>query len=289
MERPTHEEVRSLMEEFGIHPIVADELLSPSLRPKVDRYPDFIYLILHFPAIRHSHTTSQQEVDFLIGKNFIITVRYELLDPLHKFSKVFEVNSILDKSDIGAHAGFLFFYMIRKIYGSLGHELTIIGEALKDVEEHIFMGEEREMVAQLSIVHRDLLSFYRALRLHKPVLQSLGYACEEFFGKDFRHYTDNIVGEYYKVEQMLEDEKEILADLRSTNDSLLTTKTNKIMKLLTVTTFSILPATLIAGIFAMDTKYMPIIGLPYDFWIIIGIMFTVGIAVHYILKYKKWI
>jgi len=289
MERPTHEEVRSLMEEFGIHPIVADELLSPSLRPKVDRYPDFIYLILHFPAIRHSHTTSQQEVDFLIGKNFIITVRYELLDPLHKFSKVFEVNSILDKSDIGAHAGFLFFYMIRKIYGSLGHELTIIGEALKDVEEHIFMGEEREMVAQLSIVHRDLLSFYRALRLHKPVLQSLGYACEEFFGKDFRHYTDNIVGEYYKVEQMLEDEKEILADLRSTNDSLLTTKTNEIMKLLTVTTFSILPATLIAGIFAMDTKYMPIIGLPYDFWIIIGIMFTVGIAVHYILKYKKWI
>jgi len=207
MERPTHAEVRALMEEFDIHPIVADELLSPSLRPKVDRYPDFIYLILHFPAIRHSHSTSQQEVDFLIGKKFIITVRYELLDPLHKFSKIFEVNSILDKSDIGAHAGFLFFYMIRKIYASLGHELTIIGEALKDVEDRIFKGQEREMVAQLSIVHLDLLSFHRALRLHKPVLQSLGYACEEFFGKDFRHYTDNIVGEYYKVEQMLEDGK----------------------------------------------------------------------------------
>ena len=98
MERPSHEEVRQIMEEFEIHPIVADELLSPSLRPKVDRYENFIYLILHFPAIRHSHNNSSQEVDFIIGKKFIITVRYELLDPLHKFSKVFEVNSILNKS-----------------------------------------------------------------------------------------------------------------------------------------------------------------------------------------------
>lgn len=289
MERPTHEEVRAIMDEFDIHPIVADELLNPSLRPKVDRYENFIYLILHFPAVRHTHKNSNQEVDFIIGKKFIITVRYELLDPLHKFSKVFEVNSILDKSDIGEHAGFLFFYMIRKIYASLGHELAIIGESLKDVEEHIFKGEEREMVKQLSLVHRDLLSFYRALRLHKPVLQSLGSSCEEFFDKDFRHYTDNIVGEYYKVEQMLEDEKEILIDLRSTNASLLTTKTNEIMKTLTITTFSILPATLIAAIFTIPASSIPVIGLRYDFWIILGIMFTVGIAVHYILKYKKWI
>ena len=289
MERPSHEEVRQIMEEFDIHPIVADELLTPSLRPKVDHYENFIYLILHFPAIRHSHSNSNQEVDFIIGKKFIITVRYELLDPLHKFSKVFEVNSILDKSEIGEHAGFLFFYMIRKIYASLGHELSIIGEKLREVEERIFHGQERQMVVQLSTVHRDLLAFHRALRLHKGVLQSLGVACEEFFGKEFRHYTDDIVGEYYKVEEMLEDQKEVLGDLRSTNDSLLTTKTNEIMKVLTMITFSILPATLIGQIFGMNTKIMPIIGVPYDFWIILGMMIGVGVATFVFFRSKKWL
>lgn len=272
LERPSHEEVRQVMEEFEIHPIVADELLTPSLRPKVDRYENFIYLILHFPAIRHSHTNSSQEVDFIIGKKFIITVRYELLDPLHKFSKVFEVNSILNKSDLGEHAGYLFYYMIRKIYSSLGHELAIVGERLRDVEEKIFQGEEREMVIQLSAVHRDLLEFHRALRLHRGVLQSLGSTCEEFYGKDFRHYTDDIVGEYYKVEETLEDQKEILTELRSTNDSLLTTKTNETMKLLTVTNFLILPAALISSIFGMNAIAMPIIGSPFDFWKIIFLM-----------------
>lgn len=287
LERPSHEEVRQVMEEFEIHPIVADELLTPSLRPKVDRYENFIYLILHFPAIRHSHTNSSQEVDFIIGKKFIVTVRYELLDPLHKFSKVFEVNSILNKSDLGEHAGYLFYYMIRKIYSSLGHELAIVGERLRDVEEKIFQGEEREMVIQLSAVHRDLLEFHRALRLHRGVLQSLGSTCEEFYGKDFRHYTDDIVGEYYKVEETLEDQKEMLTELRSTNDSLLTTKTNETMKLLTVTNFLILPAALVSSIFGMNAQGMPIIGTPHDFWKLLLIMLFVEALTVLFFRRKK--
>ncbi len=288
MESPTNEEVRQIMEEFDIHPIAADELLGPSLRPKVDHYDNFIYLILHFPAIRHSHQTKSQEVDFIIGKQFLITVRYELLDPLHKFSKVFEVNSILDKSEIGEHAGFLFFYMIRKIYSSLGHELSIIGDTLKSVEDRIFHGEEREMVTEISIIHRDLLEFHRALRQHRSVLQSLSVASGEFFGKEFIHYGESIVGEFLKVEEMLQDEKEVLNDLRSTNDSLLTTKTNEIMKRLTATTFLFLPATLIATLFAMDIEHMPIAGMAYDFWIIVALVSMVGITTLFFFKFKKW-
>jgi len=289
IESPTHEEVRKIMEEFDIHPVVADELLAPSLRPRVDHYEHFIYLILHFPAIRHTHKSKAQEVDFIIGKKFLITVRYELLDPLHKFSKVFEVNSILDKSEIGEHAGYLFFYMMRKIYASLGHELAMISSLLKEVEDHVFNGEEREMVEKLSQVNRELLEFHRALRMHKGTLASLAIACEEFFGKDFRHYVENISGEYFKVEELLEDQKDVLSNLRSTNDSLLSTKTNEAMKVLTATAFLMLPATLIGQLFGMNTDSTPILGTPYDFWIIIGIMFVVALTTLMVFKSKKWL
>jgi len=289
VESPTSEEVRGLMEEFDIHPIVADELLGPSLRPKVDSYENFIYLILHFPAVHHSHRRKEQEVDFIIGKKFLITVRYELLDPLHKFSKVFEVNSILDKSDIGEHAGFLFFYMIRKIYSSLGHELSVIGEMLRDIEEKIFLGEEREMVEELSVIHRDVLEFHRALRMHRSVLQSLSLTCDTFFGSGFRHYTENIIGEYLKVEELLQDQKEMVGELRSTNDSLLSTKTNEIMKVLTVTAFTILPATLIGQIFGMSTDHLPLMSDPRGFWIVLGIMGVVALLTFLYFKSKKWL
>lgn len=289
MESPTNDEVRQMMEEFDIHPIVADELLGPSLRPKVDSYENFIYLILHFPVIRHSHLSKEQEVDFIIGKKFLVTVRYELLDPLHKFSKVFAANSILDKSEIGDHAGFLFFHMIRKIYSSLGHELAVVADLLQGIEEKIFTGSEREMVKELSAIHRDILAFHRALRMHRSVLQSLALSCDTFFGRDFRHYTDNIIGEYSKVEELFQDQKEILGVLRETNDSLLSTKTNEIMKVLTATNFLLLPAGLIASIFTIPAKHVPVIGMLNDFWIILGITFAIVGITFMVFKWKKWL
>jgi len=290
LESPTHEEVRMLMEEFDIHPVVADELLTPSLRPKVDHHENLIYLILHFPAIRHTHASEPiQEIDFVIGKNFLITVHYEAIDPLHKFSKVFEVNSILDKSQIGDHAGFLFFYMIRKVYASLNHEIAIINDALKDAEKKIFGGEERRMVEELSMINRDLLSLDRALRLHDRVLTSLKVATHQFFGPDFDHYVDNIIGEYHKINALLEDQKDTMKDLRETNDSLLSTKTNEVIKILTAITFITFPSSFLSWIFAVDAEHKPISGMPYDFWIFVALMAFSSWITYLYLRAKKWI
>ena len=289
LESPTHDDVRGLMEEFDIHPIVADELLSPSTQPKVDHYENFVYLVLHFPALRHSHEHALQEVDFIISKKFLITVRYETIDPLHKFSKVFEVNSILDKSDFGDHAGFLFYYMIRKLYASLLHEVAAMGDGLLRAEERIFSGEERKMVEEISRLSRNILLFHRALRLHGPTLHSMKIATEEFFGPDFRHHAESIVDEYRKVEEALEHQKEMLHDLRETNTSLLTTKTNESIKALTTLNALILPGSFIAWIFAVDAADMPIRGMIGDFWFILGIMIFVSIANFSYLRYRKWI
>jgi len=139
IEAPTREDVIQVMEEYHIQPLVADELNSPTLRPKVDVYDNFIYLILHFPTIFHKHgNQTEQEVDFVIGKDFLITTHYDVVDPLHDFSKVFEVNSILDKSNISEHAGFLFYYIIRELYRDLNVELDHVYNTLEGIESKIF-------------------------------------------------------------------------------------------------------------------------------------------------------
>lgn len=289
IESPTREEVRSIMGEFDIHPIVADELLGPSLRPKVDHYENFLYLILHFPAVRHSHVSGTQEVDFIIGKNFLITVRYELLDPLHKFSKVFEANSILDKSDIGDHAGYLFFYMLKKLYSSIRHELDAMADELSAAESRIFEGAQKAMVGELARINRELLSIFRALRLHENVLESFKLASMEFFDKKYGHYADNLLGEYHKVRQITEDHRELLHSLRETNNSLLSTKTNEIMKTLTAITIITFPASFISWMFAVEAEHKPITGLPFDFWILSGLMVFFSLATYLYMKWKEWL
>lgn len=290
VQSPTQEEVRSLMEEFNIHPLAADELLTPTLRPKVDLYENFIYLILHFPTISHRHDGGhEQEIDFIVGEKFLITTHYDVIDPLHEFSKVFEVNSILEKSNIGNHAGFILFYIMRELYKMLDQELDHINHDFGDIEAKIFEGKERDMVNSISHLNRDLLNFKQILRPHKEVLESFEIAGTKFFGQDFSYYLRTIIGEYYKISTILDGHRETLLELRDTNDSLLTTKTNDIMKTLTVTTFIILPLTFIGQMFGMSLSSIPLANEPNAFWIIISAMIAVAVCLFSYFKFfKKW-
>lgn len=288
LESPTQDEVRAIMNEFHINPLAADELLAPTLKPKVDVYENFIYLILHFPAFKHSNTLSQnQEVDFLIGKDFLITTRYDTIDPIHKFSKVFEVNSILDKSDMGTHAGYLFFYMIKKLYKSISHELEFLENNLDDIEEEIFRDREREMVVEISKASRQLLNFKQALIAHKDVLASFESAGKSFFGESFGYHLRTITGEYYRVENEIKFNSETAAELRETNNSLLSTKQNEVMKNLTLMTFLALPLTLVASIFGMNTN-LPFVGGDNDFYIVLSIMGAIAIPLFLFFRFKRW-
>lgn len=291
LESPTPDEVREVMEEYDIHPVVAEELLLPTLKPKVEFYDNhFIYLILHFPAFRHTHSEDgNQEVDFIIGRNFIITTRYDTIDPLHKFSKVFEVNSILDRSGVGNHAGYIFYFMIKKLYKALEHEIEYLTDTLREVEGKIFDGREREMVVELSRISRDLLIFKQAMMLHRDVLESLDPAGKSLFGSEFSFYLKSIVGEYYRVQSAIEANLNSLVELRETNNSLVSTKQNEVMKVLTIMAFVTFPLSVIASIFGMNTKVLPIVGRPHDFWIVIGIMFIATIVFFFFFKYRKWL
>jgi magnesium transporter len=289
LEKPTKDEVRGLMEEYSISPLVADELLSPTLRPKVEMHENLIYFVLHFPTISRAHGRSSiQEIDFIIGQDFLITTHYELIDPLHQFSKAFEVNSILEKNEIGDHAGYLFFYIIRDLYRTLTFDLYHLEKQLAEIEKRIFNGDEDRMVEKISQVNRDLLDIRQAIRPHKEVFDSFEIVSKKFFGEEFSYNSKIIVGEYYKISNILGGLKETLLDLRETNDSLLTTKTNKIMTRFTVMAFATFPLTLIAGIFSMKSDATPIVGLPYDFYIILGIMGMIALTMFISFKSKKW-
>lgn len=287
---PDKNEVRKIAEEYGLTTTIADELLAPSEKPQVELYKDHIYLVLHFPAVKHSHNGSpEQEVNFIIGKDYLITVRYDEIDPLHKFSKIFEVNSILDKHTGSIHAGHIFFHMIRKLYASLIHEIEYMSDELDVIEENIFAGNEKEMVNELSGLVRAMLNMKHTLISHDETLDSLSLALEKLFGKNFTESVEHIRADYYRVGERLEALQELARELRMTNDSLLTTKQNEIMKILTIMAFVTFPLSLIAGIFGMNTLTTPIVGQENDFWMVIGIMLILTALFFLFFRYRRWL
>lgn len=289
LESPTKEEVQNLASEYSLPSLVAEELQNPTFRSKVDRYDNFVYLVLHFPVInKNDKRQFEQEVDFIIGKEFVFTTHYESVDALNEFSKLFEINSSLDRGITGNHAGFLFFSIIQEMYRHVLVELDTMDDALRDIERSIFEGRENEMVSVISNTNRTFIDFKQAIRFHGETLASFERVGTEFFGADFTYYLNAVTGEYRKVQKVIEDHAEILRDLRETNDSLLTAKTNDIITKLTIVNFIILPLGLITWVFGMTSEVIFIKDVT-DFFLVITAMVLTGLVLFIYFKGKKWL
>lgn len=286
---PTPAEVRALMHEFAIDPLIAEELLLPSYKPKVEKRGDVVYVILHFPMLRSGHQAPEQEIDFLIGKHFLITTRYENIDPLHSFARAFEVDGVLGKDASMTHGGHLFISMVSNLYRALENGLSTVHRRLRDIEEHIFNGEERRMVTQLSLVGRTIHDFKQSLAPHDEMLASFEPVGTRMFGMEFSYHLRNLMGAYQRIQRTLDNLHDSLTELRETNNSLLSTKQNEIMKNFTVLAFFFLPISFIASLFGMNAAHTPLVGTTHDFWLILGGMVAVAAVCFLYFTYKKWL
>lgn len=288
-EIPTKDEARELMSEFDLSPEVAQDILLPTFKDKITVYKDYIYLVLHFPAFKHTHNKShRQEIDFVIGKHFIITNRYESIDAMEKYAKIFEVNSILNKNKGELDSGEIFLGMMKTIYQSLSDELDSINYLLQEAEKNIFAGKEKEMVLELSRIGREIINFNHIITPHGEILETLRAESKKILGDEFILELGEITNEYYKISKILENVTEVLNELRETNNSLLSTKQNETMKILTFFTFLALPFAIITGLFQMNTSITPLVSHPYAWPIIVGTEISITLILFVIAKKQKW-
>jgi magnesium transporter len=247
------------------------------------------YIFLSERRLTEKYIVVEKEVDFVIGSSFLITSRNEVVEPLHNFARVFETNAILDKSGVGEHAGLIFYYMMKKIYSHMNEDLENIKDALNDVEDRIFLGYEKRMVEVLSELSRELIDFKQTSRLHKEVLESFAIVPQDFFGKNFDHFLEDIRIEYASMHELVMNDRELLNDLRDTNDSLLSTKQAENMKMFSILAFVTFPLMLFLNLLMLPTTHTPIIGNAFDWEIITGIVIIAAIGMFYFFKKKGWI
>lgn len=284
---PTKEDIDSLMLSYNVDPGLARDLISPTPKQQVHSYPDSFYTVIHIPVFsRDQSNTEAQEIDCVITRNSLITVRYDSIDALHYFGKQMEANQILAKNEMSNHP---VFGLIKEIYKQLTNELLSIDGWLREIEKRIFEGQEKQMVLAISAAARHILSFRRIIAPHNAVWQNLHTQSKEKFGDQFAYEARLLSDEIDRLLLSVDNLAEMANELRETNNSLLSTKQNEIMKVLTIMAFVTFPLSLIATIFGMSTTHLPIIGKPGGFWIVIMMMLGATLAMFGFFRYKRWL
>lgn len=291
LESPTREELSDVMQEFGIDAQVEEEIATVTPYPLSFSSSRYIYLVLHFPTTDPNGGTKSQEIDFIVGKHFLITARYEIIKTIHNLHKVFEAEELLGLHGNIQSADALLERVMRRLYGAIREEVEEMNVALDKIERDIFGGKEKATVRTISETNRVLLRFDTILKRHAESLPAfLNQLCAPtFFGKKFVDRTLRIQAEHDHVASLVSSHREVAAVLRETNDSLLSASQNSVMKDLTVIASITLPLGLITDLFQMNVADAPLANDPHAFWIIIGIIITASIGLILYSKQRKWL
>lgn len=285
---PTSEEIRQIIDECSVPLEYANDLTAMTPKTEVFSRKGFLKITLDFPIVKRTDIKYPHEVKFLVTKTHLVTIRFEEIESLHRFAKNYEVLCMLHGKD-KATSPQLFLTMLSHFYDTLYEKLDYLETKLKDIEEEIFNEHEEKMVYELSSVSRRMITFKQTINAHKEALLKLETAMQTAFTKHYTQNCDGIVHQYKIVERHIQALMSACADLRETNNSLLETKQNRIMKFLTVISFITFPLMLVSSVFGMNTKGTPIVGATGDFWFIVLFMATVSILLLIYFKVKRWI
>lgn len=287
--RPTEDDIKELHERFPqIHPLILEELSTPTIRPRVENYDHHLYMVLHFPKfVPGAEKSVSYEIDFILMADVLVTVQYDNITTLEDFWHESEDEVVSER--YGKSPIHILYYLLRQFMITSMRELDQIQEVIDSLEEKVFSGREKEILEDISYIKRDILDFRRALKPQHLTLSSLVSQGTQLYGEKVRPFLSDLVGEYLKVWDLLETHKETIDALYETNNSLLTSRINEVMRVFTILTFINFIPTTIANIYSMNIKNIPLADWPRAFWAIIFIMVLTTALTYIILKWRKFV
>jgi len=291
LEQPNENDIRQIAEEFSLGEHIEKELLYPTPMPLVSVDEKMALLVLHFPmhGVNDGETKSQ-EVDIVVGKNFIITVRYEVVAPLHHLKKLLEAQNLVEGHTQITTDVFLE-VLFAHLYTSVRDHINHVADNLSRVEKDMFDGHERTTVRSISNISREFLHAEASLATQEESLSNFMSVLSQlrFFDESFKLRAERIKTGRSNVARVVKTHRAVATELRETNIALLGASQNEIMKTLTTVNFIFLPLGLISWTFAMRTEGMPLIDSPNAFWIVLAIMFCVAMLLTAFFIKRRWL
>ena len=254
IQKPTREKMSILEQLYPFHELNIEDCLSKIQIPKVDRYEDHIFVILHFPTIdKEKSIPRTTQLAIFAGFDYLVTVQQGELKPLTEMFQICKVNEKQRDSFMGTSSGYLLHSIIDLLVDDLLHILMKLEGNLDDIEDVVF--DEKVAVAkEISLLRREITTLRRVVIPLKRIILDLSKDIQKFSEEDLTLYFDDVKDHIDKVIEVLEESKETIEIFKDTDFMLSTEKSNKILAVLTILFTLSIPATVVAAIYGMNVN-----------------------------------
>ncbi|HUG96313.1 MAG TPA: magnesium transporter CorA family protein [Nitrososphaera sp.] len=267
--RPAHGDMRELGNRFSFHELNLDDCLSKVQIPKIDRYEDHLFIILHFPTIaKETSIPRSSQLCVFIGKGYLVTVHQGDLSPLVDMFELCAKSNAERQDLMGRSSGYLFHSIVDALVDNLIVTIRKVIGNFDDIEDEVF-NEKISVAKEISHLRRQITSLRRmAIPLKRTVLELSTRDMQRFSEEDLTLYFDDVRDHIDKAIEELEESKEVIEIYKDTDFMHGVDKSNKILAVLTIIFTLSIPATLIGSFYGMNVSLPG--GVETGLWTFLG-------------------
>ena len=285
VDRPGVPEAAVLAERFGFHDLDIEDVLSKRQRPKIDEYAEYLFVVLHFPFYDKSvQRLNAAELDLFLGHDFLITLPNAELLPVTYLFRRCEGDPERREDLFSKGSGYLLYHVLDDLFDYCFPILDKIATKLDTIEDEMFEGRSEEVVRDISNAKQEIISYRKIVKPERATLRGLERYTKRFLPEDLEIYFDDLVDAAERIDDLLDNYKEVVEALESTNESVIFHRQQYRLQLLTVFTVIFLPLTLISGIFGMNFSFHSA-----GFVIAVSVMGCLFLSAVAFFRWKHWL
>lgn len=285
---PTEEETKAILEDvFSFHPLAIEDCLSVSRYPKIEDYEDYLYLVMHAVAFNKEEHFRTTELDFFIGKSFLVTHHSEPLSMVTSAIDRIQKNPVAITRGMDRLAYFLLDTMV-DAYQPVLNDLT---NEIRTLEDTVFVASHSEptVIREFRERKREISDLHQIVHPQRDVVNRMARGEFKQIRPVLLPYFRDLLGNLNRIDSTaatLSDQLYLTLDVFLNKTS---NETNEIIKVLTLMTAITTPTLLIGTWYGMNFHDMPELALPYAYPVASAITIISTIALIIWLRRKHWL
>ncbi len=254
---PTREQLDPLIEAFGVHPLSIEDCLDDDQIPKMEDYPTNTFFLFNYYGYENKEVLSD-EIDFCLGKNFLISVSGHNSQSPNFFDK-FDERLSRSALDIGKGPEYLLYVILDYIIDRKFAVIDRIQEEVEASEEKILKSPDDFQPGELMQIRACLLKLRKSLFHEREVLIRVCRKDSPFIGEKAIYFYRDIYDHLAKFLEFVEINREMLTSLMelylsgiNNRMAMVSNQINQVMRRLTTISVIFMPLTILSGVGGMS-------------------------------------
>jgi magnesium transporter len=281
---PSAELLQAVARRLGLHPLIAEDIVERNERAKVRLIDDVIHIVL-FELERPKDQIKIQEIDFVLGRDFLLSVHPAGWDPMAAHQVKMGIEPLLAKGP-----DLLLWAFVDSIVDGYFPVFDELGDEIDEVEDLSISQTVPSTLQRIFRLKRELLHIRHYIAPSREVVAQLTSREFDLIGEANVFYFRDVYDHLIRLNDELDSFRELVGGALEVYLSSINNNLSTIMKRLTGVTVILAGIGAVAGIFGMSEAASAFQGLEGSgFWAVVAITVIAALAAVVVLRKIDWL